>query len=299
MKSYLKRLRDGDKTLVKMDFLNDEGRNYSVASDQDAREISAALRTNNSLTDLNLYYHGITDVGAGYFADAIGVNKTLKRLNLAQGNIKAEGARLLAVALKSNNTLEYFNLGFNTIGDEGIIHFAGTISVNTGLKQLELLCTGITGEVANAFLKALDNNLTLTKINLSQNYGIPAELRNQINERLQENIKISESGVLQLIPVADCQKVATNMISKIVPALPVTVTAIVSEYDGAAFMLSRVSKKMKPGVENKLDDIMKILHDGGVSDVASRNLKPSASPTNTTSTPVQKPSEATKLNPAF
>ena len=76
--------------------------------------ITAALRTNSSLTHVRFCSNGISCGGASLFAKGLKLNRTLTHLDLRQNDIRNSGAEELAYALKNyNNTMVYLDLRNN------------------------------------------------------------------------------------------------------------------------------------------------------------------------------------------
>lgn len=80
-------------------------------------------------------------------------NKTLKELQLDQNRIRDHGAIHIADALEPNSTLETLWLVKNPITSEAVARFAVTLDRNRGLKRLGLWCEG---HVDPKVLQALD-----------------------------------------------------------------------------------------------------------------------------------------------
>ncbi|KAG0349324.1 hypothetical protein BG005_011034, partial [Podila minutissima] len=72
--------------------------------------LAEALKTNSTLTTLNLELNSIGDNGAQALAEALKTNLTLTILNLRHNSIGHNGAQALAEALKTNSTLTTLNL---------------------------------------------------------------------------------------------------------------------------------------------------------------------------------------------
>ena len=63
-----------------------------------------------NLTDLNLYYSGMSEAGATFIAEAIKVNKTLTNLNFCNNDISDAGTTSIAEAIKVDKMLTNLNL---------------------------------------------------------------------------------------------------------------------------------------------------------------------------------------------
>ncbi|KAG0041328.1 hypothetical protein BGZ89_007519, partial [Linnemannia elongata] len=71
--------------------------------------LAKALKTNSTLTTLDLQGNSIGDDGAKALAEALKTNSTLTTLNLYNNSIGDDGAKALAEALKTNSTLTTLN----------------------------------------------------------------------------------------------------------------------------------------------------------------------------------------------
>jgi len=133
-----------------------------------AQLISVTLRTNTSLTVLNLNCMlgkwAIGDIGALMISDSLTINSTLKQLKLRNNKLSEAGAQSLGDALKFNNSLSGLMLGHNRIGDKGAQILARILTINTTLTTLDLQNTSI-GDVGCISLCT-----ALKKILLSQHW---------------------------------------------------------------------------------------------------------------------------------
>jgi Ran GTPase-activating protein (RanGAP) involved in mRNA processing and transport len=76
------------------------------------------LKTNTTLTTLDLHGNDITEEGAKALAEMLQTKMTLTTLYLNNNNIKDEGAKALAEALQLHNTLTTLYLVRNQITEE-------------------------------------------------------------------------------------------------------------------------------------------------------------------------------------
>ena len=79
--------------------------------------LAELLKSNTTITDLNLNENNLKDVGAKAIAEALKVNTTLKVLDLSLNYIGDEGAQALAEAIDANSTLEQLSISGNDIKD--------------------------------------------------------------------------------------------------------------------------------------------------------------------------------------
>ncbi|KFH69340.1 hypothetical protein MVEG_04154 [Podila verticillata NRRL 6337] len=131
-----------------------------------AQALAEALMTNSTLTTLNLEGNNIGDKGAQALTEALKTNSTLTTLNLEGNNIGDKGAQALAEALKTNSTLTTLNLRWISIGDNGAQALAEALKTNSPLINLDLRSNSIGDNGAQALAEALKTNSTLTTLNL-------------------------------------------------------------------------------------------------------------------------------------
>ena len=146
-----------------------------------ASEIAKALQSNLTLTHLNLNGNGIGNCGAEDLAQALQSSCALKYLDLSHNEIGDEGAVALAKALESNRTLTYLDLEHGDyslrgldykrkrIGDAGAAAFAETLRSNSVLARLNLQNHGVGNAGAAAIGQSLKSNCTLTHLCLRGN----------------------------------------------------------------------------------------------------------------------------------
>ncbi|KAI8604942.1 hypothetical protein EDD21DRAFT_411569 [Dissophora ornata] len=103
------------------------------------------------------------------FVNSLKTNTTLTTLNLGDCSIGNEGTLALSEALNTNTTLTTLDLGYNLIGNEGALALSEALKTNTALTTLNLRDNSIGNEGALALSEALKTNTTLTSLNLQYN----------------------------------------------------------------------------------------------------------------------------------
>ncbi|AZL16109.1 leucine-rich repeat domain-containing protein [Rickettsiales endosymbiont of Stachyamoeba lipophora] len=134
-----------------------------------AKTIAGYLKTNTTLTSLNLGYNDIGTAGAIAIADTLNTNKTLASLDLKYNDIGAAGAKDLADTLKTNTTLASLDLELNGIKDAGAKDLASALKVNKSLASLNLELNSVRDAGAKDLADALETNTALTSLNLAYN----------------------------------------------------------------------------------------------------------------------------------
>ncbi|XP_068687326.1 NLR family CARD domain-containing protein 3-like isoform X2 [Montipora foliosa] len=142
---------------------------FNKIGDSGAAELAKAVEINSTLTDLWLAANTISDSGVAALAKAVESNSTLTNLSLACNEIGDSGAAALAKAVEVNSTLTELNLSGNEIGDSGAAALAKAVEINSTLTTLDLSENEIGDSGAAALAKAVEINSTLTKLHLVRN----------------------------------------------------------------------------------------------------------------------------------
>jgi len=134
-----------------------------------ARFLANELRTNRTITSLNLSFNYIGPTGAEALAEALKSNKTVTSLNLENNNIGDKGAKAIADLLAKNQTLKSINIGCNyNISITGVKYIANVLKTNQSLTTLDL--NDIVGpNDAKELAQTLKINKSLTAIVLDCN----------------------------------------------------------------------------------------------------------------------------------
>jgi Ran GTPase-activating protein (RanGAP) involved in mRNA processing and transport len=138
--------------------------------DEAAKLISDAIRTNTSLTVINLNNNKISAEGANYLSDALKKNTTLNEIKLDTNYISNKGSKYISDTLKTNTNFTFISLNHNKITDDGVKFISCALKTNTTLKRIDLENNYISDEGVKYISDALKTNTTLTRINLDTNY---------------------------------------------------------------------------------------------------------------------------------
>ncbi|KAF9578686.1 hypothetical protein BGW38_005403, partial [Lunasporangiospora selenospora] len=184
--------------------------------DNEAMVLAEALEINSTLVTLNLNENDIGDYGAKVLAEALKINSTLTALDLFYNKIGVYGAKALAEALKINSTLTTLNLDYNNIGDNGTKALAEALKINSILTTLNLYSNNIGNDGAKALAVALKINSNLTTLDLNHNIGVDgakalAEAL-KINSTLTTlNLLTNKIGVDGAKALAEALKINSNL----------------------------------------------------------------------------------------
>jgi Ran GTPase-activating protein (RanGAP) involved in mRNA processing and transport len=177
---FLARVLRENRTLTEIDL------SYNQIADVGAQEIAEALSENRTLTKIALSHNQIADVGAQAIADALSKNRTLTEIDLSHNQIADVGAQEIADALSKNRTLTEIDLSHNQIADVGAQEIAEALSENRTLPKIDLSHNQIADVGAQAIAEALSKNRTLMEVDLS--YSQIADVGAQaIAEALSKN----------------------------------------------------------------------------------------------------------------
>ncbi|KAL0242597.1 hypothetical protein GEMRC1_005160 [Eukaryota sp. GEM-RC1] len=149
-----------------------------------------ALKTNSTITSLELSSNYIGDEGVRALAEVLKVNASVTSVNLHYNFIKVEGARALAEVLKLNSSVTSVNLRTNSVGDVGARALADALNVNTSVTSVNLRANSIGDEGARALAEALKVNASITSIDLRYNF-IGDEGARALAEALKVNTSVT------------------------------------------------------------------------------------------------------------
>ncbi|KAF8946564.1 hypothetical protein BGZ47_000162 [Haplosporangium gracile] len=142
---------------------------HNKVGPHEVQAMAEALRTNSTLITLHLGSNVIGDSGAQSLSAVLKMNSTLITLNLDHNSIGDEGAQALSEVLKTNSTLITLHLGSNMIGDSGAQSLSAVLKTNSTLITLNLDHNSIGDEGARALSEALKTNSTLIALDLENN----------------------------------------------------------------------------------------------------------------------------------
>ncbi|ORZ15526.1 hypothetical protein BCR41DRAFT_406194 [Lobosporangium transversale] len=135
----------------------------------DFRTLADSLKTNTTVTTLDLWDNSIGNEGAFALSKALKINKALTTLDLALNSIEKEGVLAMSGALKINEALTTLSLRGNPVEDGGALVLSEALRINTTLTTLDLENASIKKEGALALPTALKVNTTLISLNLNSN----------------------------------------------------------------------------------------------------------------------------------
>eukprot|EP00930_Biecheleria_cincta_P067590 TRINITY_DN54297_c0_g1_i1.p1 TRINITY_DN54297_c0_g1~~TRINITY_DN54297_c0_g1_i1.p1 ORF type:complete len:237 (+),score=63.51 TRINITY_DN54297_c0_g1_i1:59-712(+) len=119
--------------------------------------ICKCLEKNSSVTQLNVSFNPLGDLGAAHVASLLSASTKLAlvRLSLNSCGIGADGACALAEALASHGSVEVVELMNNKIDDRGGEALLAVLNKNKRLKQLMLSFNQVSEELESRIDKAL------------------------------------------------------------------------------------------------------------------------------------------------
>ena len=175
-----------------MSSLTEVDLSYTEVADVGANVISVVLEKNSSLTDLDFSFNGVSSDGASSLSRALTKNSSLTALNLGGNKFIADtGAYSLSQALKSNSFLTSLHLEGDSIGDAGASSLSNALKANSSLTELSLSENSI-GDAGASFLsEALTANSSLTSLDLGDN-SIGDAGASSLSNALKANSSLTE-----------------------------------------------------------------------------------------------------------
>ncbi|GMF37204.1 unnamed protein product [Phytophthora fragariaefolia] len=145
-----------------------------------------ALKTNKSLTKLQMKECKLTDEHVAALAAALKINSTLVEVDLSDNELTQASCAALANGLRENKTLKVLRLGNNKCQDEGAVLLADVLAAhNSTLTYLDLGNNGLTGAGMTPLLKAQslkELHLFNNKLGEGLSELLPALLANSVIE---------------------------------------------------------------------------------------------------------------------
>ena len=175
-----------------MSSLTEVDLSYTEVGDVGAAVISVVLEKNSSLTDLDFSFNGVNSDGASSLSRALTKNSSLTALNLGGNKFIADtGAYSLSQALKANSFLTSLHLEGDSIGDAGASSLSNALKANSSLTELSLSVNSI-GDAGASFLsEALTANSSLTSLDLRDN-SIGDAGASSLSNALKANSSLTE-----------------------------------------------------------------------------------------------------------
>ncbi|CAE7187942.1 NOD2 [Symbiodinium sp. CCMP2456] len=157
------------------------------------RLLAKNLSENTSCRSIDLNRKGLTDEDGVSLATMLEKNQGLLKLECEGNNLGVQSAEKLGEALRKNQTLRSLNLESNNLtasgnDQKGIIKLAEALQENKSLRVLLLSKNGITAQAGEYFVRAIEQNDTLTLVDLSGNDASPGvEQLRRIDAVVQRN----------------------------------------------------------------------------------------------------------------
>ena len=174
-----------------------------------AAALGEALQSNCTLSHLFLCSNAIGDSGTAPLGEGLQSNCSLSRLYLTENGIGDPGAEALGKAMQSNHSLTHLNLQVNLIGDLGAAALASALeSTGIQLTHLDLALNKISCVGAEALAKALESNSSLKALELGSNaigssgassFGKALRSNRTLTHLIVTTNNITESGAVELV----------------------------------------------------------------------------------------------------
>ncbi len=186
--------------------------------------LSAELKTNNTVTSVDLSYNDFGSEGIRSFSDTLKTNQTLTKANLSHNKIGPDGAKYLSEALKTNITLLSLDVSHSNIylalGVLGIQYLCELIKANHGLARINLSYSDIQPPSTKTLSEALKANYGLTSIVLTGNKLGPVGTQDicealKINDALSaidlSSTEMGDAGIKAIAEMLELNKGLTDI----------------------------------------------------------------------------------------
>ena len=171
--------------------------------------LGEVLQANCTLSHLFLCGNAMGDSGTASLGEGLKSNRSLTRLYLTENGIGDPGAEALGKAMQSNHSLTHLNLQVNRIGDLGAAALASALeSTGIQLTHLDLALNKISCVGAEALAKALESNSSLKALELGSNaigssgassFGKALRSNRTLTHLIVSGNNITESGAVELV----------------------------------------------------------------------------------------------------
>eukprot|EP00397_Hematodinium_sp_SG-2012_P040096 GEMP01043881.1.p1 GENE.GEMP01043881.1~~GEMP01043881.1.p1 ORF type:complete len:392 (+),score=136.20 GEMP01043881.1:71-1246(+) len=155
------------------------------------RLLAKALEGNTSCVALDLSRKRLSDQDGIALGGMLETNVFLQKLDLEGNNLGIKTAKALADALCKNQTLRSLNLDGNNLTQSGndqagVISLAQSLGKNNALRVLMLPKNHITAQCGDYFCRSMEQNDTITMLDLSANELGVMQLR-KVDEIVRKN----------------------------------------------------------------------------------------------------------------
>ena len=161
-----------------------------------AKTIAKALQGNVSLQELDISNNKISDDGAVAISEWFKNNNTLQKLDISYNQVFNIGINEIAKALQMQRTLQMLNISHNSISDDGVITISECLKANTTLKELDISNNKITNDGIIKIAEAIKVNTTLSLLDVSKNnIDRSTEVATVFSDHLKHNNTLHVLGI--------------------------------------------------------------------------------------------------------
>lgn len=166
----------------------------NVEIDDDlAKQVSAALAKNKSVTFLRLSSNNLGDERVGLIVAGLLENTMLKHLEISKNNITVSGVTEIAQVLQSNMSVKRLDLTSNDIDDNGAGVISRLLEQNQTLTNINLSGNPIGLAGATLLLRAFDKNDTLIKLKYKNRNLATSQEYKQIQAKIIEALEANKA----------------------------------------------------------------------------------------------------------
>ncbi|WP_039456529.1 ankyrin repeat domain-containing protein [Candidatus Jidaibacter acanthamoebae] len=199
---------------------------YNSIGTEGWKKIAEALKSNFTITTLNLEYSGMDTEVKKEILDVFKKNASITTLNLKGNNIDDEEGKFIAKALRTNMTLTELNLTENEIEPETFGHITGYLARNkilrddTNLTCLDLNYINIGDKILKNIIEAINTNTNISILHLAGSniefkggkaIGRLLRTNNSITELYLGNNRIGDMGIILIASALKTNTILTKL----------------------------------------------------------------------------------------
>ncbi|EGG24040.1 hypothetical protein DFA_06178 [Cavenderia fasciculata] len=160
--------------------------------------ICKMLETNKTITQLDLSLNKFSKSSCQALSQSLPSNTTLEEFFITNCEIGHKEFAAILPGLQMNSSIKKLYLDFNPIGNKGIRLLCDVINNNNSMEVITIRNAEIHAKEVLEFLKGLNTNITLHKLNLTENPIFGSRVNPAIKSKIEENLQRLARSNIQL-----------------------------------------------------------------------------------------------------